>query len=158
MRKVSIRILFVQFLVAASVFLIFSVYVWFLQLKYDGAKVGYERALFYALLVFGAGFSYDSAKRVMFMPQSQFKEFWKHLREALAHMVFIICLVSASAFLFNVGYTLPGQLAYLFALGWLWFLLSSSTSALEIAAKVEVAPSLEGTHPGKSPRPSHVKR
>lgn len=125
--------LLLQLVVSALILLFFSAYLWFVQLKYDGSKVGYERALFYALLVFGAGFSYDCAKRILFLPQAQFVEFGRHLGEAVLHLLFIIVMGVASGLFFSVRYTFAGQLAYLMALGWLWFFISSSTLALEVA-------------------------
>jgi len=134
-RKISFTVFAAQLIVAIAILLFFSAYVWLVQIKYDGAKVGYERALFYSFLIFGAGFSYDCAKRILFLPQPQFLSFIKHLGEALLHLLFILALGAASAYLLNIGYTFAGQLSYLMALGWLWFLISSSSLALEVASR-----------------------
>jgi len=135
--SVSVRLLFLQGITALLVFLLFSVYVWGAQLKYDEAKFGYERALFYAMLILGAGLSYDTGKAILLMPQARFRSFGAHLGASALHIMSILLLCVASVFLLNGGHTFPGQLVYVAALGWLWFLVSSFSKALEILVKSE---------------------
>lgn len=135
--KILLKVFAMQLIVAILILLIFSAYVWLVQIKYDETEVGYKRALFYSLLIFGAGFSYDCAKRIIFLPQSQFISFIKHLGEAFLHLFFVLALSTVSAILLKIGHTFPGQLSFLIAVGWLWFLISSSTLAIEVASENE---------------------
>lgn len=117
------------------IFFIFSLYVWLVQIHYEQATAGYEKALYFSLGVFGAGFSYDCAKKIFFLLPSQFKQFWGHFC-SLGIDLFAVTgftILSGVAFQF-LPVLWVGQLLYLVALGWVWFLINSATAALEVAA------------------------
>lgn len=129
----SFWIFLVQLAVAFFILLLFSAYVWGVQLKYDTTKVGYERAFFYSLLVFGAGFSYDCAKKILFLDQPTFIPFAKKFGESAFDIFVIVVFCLGTAFLLNIGYTVAGQILYIGALGWVWFAIKSITGAIEVS-------------------------
>lgn len=126
---------FRQAFAALFIFVLFSLYVWAVQVKYEASTVGYERALLFSLGVFGAGFSYDCAKKICFLLPSQFKVFWANFC-SLGVDVFVVLgftILSGLAFKY-LPVVWVGQLLYLVALGWILFLINSATGALEAAA------------------------
>lgn len=137
-RKFSFWIFLAQFLIASFIFILFSAYLWGVQLEYDGLKVGYERAFFYSLLVFGAGFSYDSAKKILFLSQPTFILFAKKIGQSFVHTFIIISLCLGTAFSIKNNYLFVGQLLYIAAFCWIWFAINSLTSAIEVATKSEL--------------------
>ncbi|AVG16857.1 hypothetical protein CFN79_13910 [Chromobacterium vaccinii] len=134
-KSFSFWIFLLQLAVAFFILLLFSAYVWGVQLKYDATKVGYERAFFYALLVFGAGVSYDCAKKILFLEQPTFIPFAKKFGESVFDICVIILFCAGTAFLLNIGYTVAGQFLYIAALGWVWFAIKSITGAIDVGSK-----------------------
>lgn len=134
-KKISLLVLCAQIVIASLILLLFSTYLWGVQLKYDSSIVGYERALFYTLLVFGAGFSYDSAKKILFLDQFTFILFAKRFLHSIFDIFVIICLCILTAIFLDIGYTLVGQLLYIGALGWVWFAINSITGAIDVINK-----------------------
>ncbi len=133
--KFLFPVFLIQLAIAFAILFIFSTYVWGIQLKYDATKVGYERAFFYTLIVFGAGFSYDSAKKILFLEQGIFIPFAKSFGHSAFDIFIIIVLCAGTAFFLNIDYIIAGQLLYIGALGWVWFLVNSISEAIEVASK-----------------------
>ena len=125
-----------QTIASLLIFIIFSLYVWLVQIAYEQATAGYKKALFFSLGVFGAGLSYDCAKKILFLLPSQYKQFWEHFCSSGIHLFVIAVLTILSGLALQFLPVLPwvGQLLYLIALGWVWFFINSAPAALEVAA------------------------
>lgn len=131
-QKRSLPTFLFQVIVATCFLAAFSIYVLAVQFKYDDAARGFGKALYFALVIFGGGLSYDCAKTILFMQQSSFLRFVCHLGESVAHLIFVIALCLISAYSFNQHWTYAGQIAYLLALLWLYFVIDSSSKAIEV--------------------------
>ncbi|KAF1067571.1 MAG: hypothetical protein GAK45_01625 [Pseudomonas citronellolis] len=91
----------VQLAVASALFLLFSAYVWLVQLNLEqldnsGAS-GYWKALLFALVIFGGGFAYDCAKAIALLPRPAFERFIEALFESLVHLLGILLAIIGSA-------------------------------------------------------------
>jgi len=129
--KFSFWILLGKLTVSLFIFIFFSIYVWGIQLKYETLKVGWERAFFYSLLIFGASFSYDCAKKILFLDQSTFIPFVKKFGESAFDLIIFILFGIGSAFFISIDYTVAGQLCYIAAIAWELFLINSISKAIE---------------------------
>lgn len=132
--KNFLRYLLIQLPIASVTLLLFSAYVWFVQSKYDASHTGYERAFLFSLIVFGAGFSYDCAKRIAFLKHEAFSQFLGHLMKSLGHLIFIFILIVIAAALANTDYTLIGAAIYVASLAWTYFVITNITEAINVAA------------------------
>lgn len=121
-----------QTFAALLIFFVFTLYVWLIQVKYESAKIGYDRAFLFSLGVFGAGFSYDCGKKILFLLPDQFKKFWEHFCSLGVDLFAVLGLTILSGLALKYLPVLwVGQLIYLVALGWVWALINSATSAIE---------------------------
>jgi hypothetical protein len=131
----SFGIFLLQFIVAFLILLLLSGYVWFLQSQYDLIKIGYARAFFHSLIIFGAEFSYDCAKKILFLDPLKFIPFAKNFGKSLLHTGVIVVLVMATAIFLTFGYTLIGQLIYVCAVAWGQFAINSIMKTIEAGSK-----------------------
>jgi hypothetical protein len=131
----SFRLILLQFFISFVILLIFSGYLWLLQNKYDEIKTGYAKAFFYSLLIFGAGFSYDCAKRIFFLDKPTFIKFAKKFLKRSIQIFVIILLCFISAFFLTFDFTTVGQIFYIGALGFGWFAIKSIMDTIEAGSK-----------------------
>lgn len=121
-----------QTIAAILIFGVFTLYVWLIQLKYESASIGYERAFLFSLGILGAGFSYDCGKKILFLLPSQFKKFWAHFCSLGVDLFAVLGFTLLSGLALKLlPVTWVGQLIYLIALGWVWALINSATSTIE---------------------------
>ena len=134
----SIGMFLIQLGVAILILFMLSAYVWAVQLSYDSSIIGYERAFFYSLIIFGAGLSYDCAKKILFLEQSVFLRFAKKFFESMLDIGILVVLCALTTFFLSINYTVVGQLLYIAVFGWLWFVVNSISCALEeVASEVK---------------------
>jgi hypothetical protein len=132
--KISFPLYAVQIATSALVLFIFSLYVWLLQLNYDKSITGYKKALFFSLIIFGAGFSYDCAKRILFLKQEIFRKFGENLLESIVQILAISLLGAASITFTSMGFVIAGQALYVATLGWTLLVVNSLVKAIETAS------------------------
>lgn len=132
--KPSLMLYLAQTTTSALILLIFSTYVWILQLNYDESTEGYKRALFFALMIFGGGFSYDCAKKILFLKQNVFIKFSKSLLESFVQLLAITLLGLASITFTNMSHIIIGQALYIATLSWTLLALNSLAKAIKTAS------------------------
>lgn len=146
MSKLALRsylILFSQLLLSALIMLGMGTYVWMIQVQYDEAAKATVwtgriwMPVFYALTVAAAGFSYDCAKSIIFLPRATFMKFLAYFGNALLASIVMVIAMFAATYLLNsdaAGARFAGQIIYLAGLGYVWLAIQSVSGALNVAA------------------------
>lgn len=136
--KQSVLVLLGQIFVAFLILLFFSLYVFALQEHYDTiikSYAGYKRAFFFTLLILASGIAYDCAKKVLFLKQSSFINFFKHLAESVVAIVIFLILCLLTAYTLDAGYIFAGQLVFIGLMGWELVVISSIAKTIDDATK-----------------------
>lgn len=136
-------LLLCQLIISALIMLGMGTYVWMIQIQYDEAakaivwKGRIWMPVFYALTVAAAGFSYDCAKSILFLPEATFKKFLAYAGDTLLSSSLIVIALFAGTYLlsFNeAGARFAGQMIYLVGLANVWWAIHSASGALNVAA------------------------
>jgi len=121
-----------KLIIAVALFFAFSIYVWGIQLKYESTVEGYKKAFLYALIVLGAGLTYDSGKSILLMPDTKFMQFARHFGEMTLAIMFIIGFGILAVACFYASSPLAATLSYAIAIGVMFFAIQKTTHAVEI--------------------------
>ncbi|MFI8737244.1 hypothetical protein ACIGKM_15145 [Ectopseudomonas toyotomiensis] len=132
--KISFPLYLLQIATSSLILFIFSLYVWLLQINYDKSIAGYKKALFFSLIIFGAGFSYDYAKKILFLKQETFRKFGKNLFESAIQIIAICLLAAASITFTSMSFVILGQVFYVATLGWTLLVVNSLIRVIETAS------------------------
>lgn len=127
-----------QLVIASSIFFIFALYVWQVQLAYDSSIQGFQKATFFAVVIFAGGFSYDISKHLALLASDHFWSFFKHFKNGVLHFLLLVGLFIVSSYLLNKEGFEPkywGFWIYLGALAQIYWIVDHFTKAIETASK-----------------------
>ncbi|QRY35520.1 hypothetical protein JVX96_29915 (plasmid) [Variovorax sp. PDNC026] len=105
-------------LAALVVFALLTFYVWCAQLVYDRSAEGFARLALYALLILGAGLSYDCGKAILLMPRPELSE---RVLMPMALLGMIVLTGTVTVLFALKGWPLSAMMVYVLGLSYALF-------------------------------------